>query len=289
MDDRTGEVIEGYTLLAKLGRGGGGSVYRAKAPRGGQVAVKLIDEALARNADMRARFEREARALNGLDHPHLIRMLDFGIEQTRPYLVMELCQGVPLDKLLSQRPLPPTAAFDLGIGIVAGLAHAHAHGVLHRDIKPENIFVAILNGGVLHPKLLDFGLARFTDQERWGAHHTLTAEGQVIGTPTYMPPEQGFGARVDARGDVYAVSVVLYELLAHRPPFIDESRAAVIRAHALKPFPPITELRPEVVLQRELEEVFAIGLAKKPANRFADATEMLRAMQLVPEPAARLK
>lgn len=289
MEDRTGTVIDGrYTLVRRLGGGGAGSVYRATPTEGGRaVAVKLLDASLARRPEMRARFEREARALNGLEHPHLIRFLDFGMHEGAPYLVMELLEGTPLDRLLAQRPLPPPTAFDLGLGVVAGLAFAHAHGVLHRDLKPANVFVAVLAGGVLHPKLIDFGLARFTDMDRWGSNATVTEEGTVIGTPTYMAPEQGFGARADARSDVYSAGVLLYELLAARAPFVSDSRASVIRAHALEPVPPIAEVRQGLVLQPALIAVIEKALAKKPADRFADATAMLRALQEVPEPAAR--
>lgn len=287
--DLSGAVVDGrYTLVRRLGGGGAGSVYRATPSGGGRaVALKLLDPTLARRPEMRARFEREARALNGLEHPHLIRFHDFGIHEGAPYLVMELLEGTPLDRLLAQRPLPPSTAFDLGLGVVAGLAYAHSHGVLHRDLKPANVFVAVLPGGVLHPKVLDFGLARFMDKERWGSTATLTEEGTVIGTPAYMAPEQGFGARVDARSDVYAAGILLYELLAARPPFVHESRSSLIRAHALEPVPPIGEVRPGLVLQPALGAVLDTALAKKAADRFEDATAMLRALQEVPEPAAR--
>lgn len=262
-------------------------MYRAKPTNGGpEVAVKLLAPALCRQPEMKTRFEREARALNGLEHPHVIRFIDFGLHNGVPYLVMELLEGTPLDRLLASRPLPPTQALDLGLGVIAGLAYAHAHGVLHRDLKPANVFVAVLTGGTLHPKLLDFGLARFTDTERWGAHSTLTQEGTVIGTPTYMAPEQGFGARVDARSDVYSAGILLYELLAARPPFVAESRSSLIRAHHLATPPPIREVRPGLVLQPALEALIDTALAKRPEDRFADASEMLRALQGVPEPAA---
>lgn len=287
VEDRTGAVVDNrYTLVRRLGRGGAGAVYRATTAEGRPVAVKLLDPSLARRPEMRSRFEREARALNGLEHPHLIRFLDFGLHEGAPYLVMELLEGTPLDQLLAKRPLPPALAFDLGLGVVAGLAHAHAHGVLHRDLKPSNIFVAVLEGGSLHPKLLDFGLARFFDVDRWGAHATLTEEGTVIGTPTYISPEQGFGARADARSDVYSAGVLLYELLATRPPFGGESRASIIRAHALEPPPPVEEVRPGLVLQPALAAALGRALAKKRDDRFEDARAMLRALQEVPEPAA---
>lgn len=287
MSDLLGTVVGDYRIAAQLGAGSAGAVYRAIPLAGGRaVALKLLDTSRQK---LHERFEREARALNGLEHPHLIRLLDFGFFEGAPYIVMELLEGLPLDRLLAQRPLPPSTAYELGLGIVAGLAYAHAHGVLHRDLKPSNVFVGILGDGTLHPKLIDFGLVRFVDDDRWGAHATLTEEGAVLGTPTYMPPEQGFGARVDARSDVYSAGVVLYELLAARPPFVREGRASLIRAHALDRIPPIGELRQDLEVSPALEALVARALAKKPDERFQDATAMLRALQEVPDPPARVR
>jgi len=286
--DLSGSVVGEYRLVTKLGAGGAGSVYRAMPLAGGRaVAIKLLETRGSEHIP--DRFEREARALNGLQHPHLIRLLDFGLHESAHYLVMELLEGLPLDRLLAQRPLPAALAFELGLGIVAGLAHAHAHGVLHRDLKPGNVFIALLGDGTMHPKLLDFGLARFMDRDRWGKSETLTEEGAVIGTPTYMPPEQGFGARADARSDVYSAGVVLYELIASRPPFVREGRASLIRAHALDEVPPIGELRRDLDVEPALEAVIARALAKDPKHRFQDAGEMLRALQEVPDPPARIR
>ena len=289
--DLSGSVIDGrYTLITKLGDGGAGSVYRATDNHGARsVALKLLDPVLAKRDDMRQRFEREARALNGLDHPHMIRFHDFGFDEGVPYLVMELLSGTTLERLIAKRPLAPEVAVDLFIGVVAALAHAHVHGVLHRDLKPANIFIAVLEGGSLHPKLLDFGLARFTDRERWGGASTITEEGTVVGTPMYMAPEQGFGGRADASSDVYSAGVVLYELLALRPPFVDASRATLIRMHSLQPPPPLAEVRPELLLQPALHDVLDRALAKKGRERYADARELLQALQAVPEPAATLR
>ena len=288
MNEAAGTVVDGYTIIDLLGEGSASCVYRAAAPDGEIVALKILDLALARHPVMKERFMREARALNGLDHPHLIRLVDFGVHGESPYLAMELFEGDPLDAILDEAPLAPEMAFELALGLVAGLAHAHEHGVLHRDIKPPNVFVQRLPDGALHPKLLDFGLARFTNEERWGETSTLTEEGTLLGTPTYMAPEQGFGRRATEESDVYAACIVLYELLATQPPFVNESRAAVIRAHTLEPVPPISDVRPGLVLQPQLEDLLEMGLAKRPRERFRDATVLLRAMQDIPMPAARM-
>lgn len=289
--DLTGSLVDGrYRVRGRLGGGRGGTVYRAISMDGGpEVALKVLRTHVARPEKMRARFEREARALNGLEHPHLIRMLDFGFHDGAPYHVTELLSGTPLDQLLSKGELPPPQAYELGVGVVAGLAHAHRHGVLHRDIKPSNVFVAVLPGGQLHPKLLDFGLVRFTDSSRWGAQTTLTEVGTVLGTPTYMPPEQGFGAAADTRSDVYSVGVLVYELLTGRPPFERSSRTSLIRAHAMDPVPRMTEVRGDLWLQPALEALVLRALEKRADDRFVDAPALLTELQSVPEPPARYR
>jgi serine/threonine protein kinase len=288
-DPRVSTIVGSYRLLARLGGGASGSVFRAEPIGGGRhVALKILEARIGNQAALRERFEREARALNGLEHPHLIKMLDFGVHEGAPFLVTELLHGVPLDRLIAQKPLPPAMAFELGLGIVAGLAHAHGQGVLHRDLKPANVFIAVLQGGALHPKLLDFGLARFTDSERWGKHETVTEQGAVLGTPAYMPPEQGFGARADTRCDVYSAGIVLFELFTGKVPFSGESRASIIRAHALTAVPPLATARPGLTVQPALEAVIQKALAKEPSSRFADGREMSRALEQIPEPPGSL-
>jgi serine/threonine protein kinase len=280
-----GSEIGPYKIVARLGGGGASSVFRAQPIAGGRhVALKLLEARIGNQAATRERFEREARALNGLEHPYLIKFLDFGVHGSVPYLVTELLHGLTLEQLIARRPLPPAMAFELALGIVGGLAYAHEKGVLHRDLKPANVYIAVLSGGALHPKLLDFGLARFVDQDRWGKHETVTAEGAVLGTPAYMPPEQGWGTRADARSDVYSAGVVLFELFAGKPPFWADSRASIIRMHALQPVPSLGVVRPGLVVQRQLEAAIGRALAKDPADRFASAGEMLKALEAVPDP-----
>ncbi len=224
---QVGEVVDGlYRVEGLLGEGMMGLVLRAtRLADGAQVALKRLHlerrsapSGSAADAEARARFEREARALNGLIHPHIVRLLDFGFDHAGPYLVTELLVGQTLDAVLQRKALAPEAALDLAIEIAAGLAYAHAEGVVHRDIKPENIFVAQAASGGLTAKLLDFGLARFFDRERWADAESLTREGAVLGTPLYMPADQSLGLPADTRSDVYSLGVVIYECLAHIPP-----------------------------------------------------------------------
>lgn len=179
-----GQVIDGrYQLTAQLGEGGMGAVYRAQTQVGEQVAIKLLHEELEGEPALRERFEREARALFGLEHPNILRVHDFGVHGGKPYLVMELLEGQSLDTLVEDGPLAPGRAFELFGQTLQGLAHAHAQGVLHRDLKTENIFVSRLPDGREVAKLLDFGLVKFVDDDRWGESRKLTVQGSVFGTP----------------------------------------------------------------------------------------------------------
>jgi len=285
-----GEVIDGaYRVDAALGAGGEGAVLQATRLADGQrVALKRLHLHRRADAEARTRFEREARALNGLEHPNIIRMLDFGFDEQGPYLVTELLEGRTLDALLREGPLPPEVALELGIQIAAGLAHAHAEGVVHRDIKPENVFVEDVPGRGLCAKLLDFGLARFFDSDRWADAESLTREGAVLGTPLYMPAEQSLGQRADTRSDVYAVGIVLFEMLAGAPPFDAEDRLSLVRAHAMSPLPRLAAARVALTVLPEVDAVLARALAKSADERFQVGGQLHAALTALPRPATRL-
>jgi len=285
-----GEIIDGaYRVEATLGVGGEGAVLRATRLADGQVvALKRLHLHRRADAEARTRFEREARALNGLEHVNIIRMLDFGFDQHGPYLVTELLAGRTLEALLREGPLPPEVAVELGIQIVAGLAHAHTEGVVHRDVKPENVFIEDVPGRGLCAKLLDFGLARFFDGERWADAESLTREGAVLGTPLYMPAEQSLGERADTRSDVYAVGVVIFEMLAGAPPFDAADRLSLVRAHAMSPLPPLAATRPSLAVLPELDAALQRALAKSADERFQDGGQLHAALSALPRPATRL-
>ena len=272
-----GQVIDDrYQLTGLLGEGGMGAVYRAQTREGEQVAVKLLHEELEGEPALRERFEREARALFGLEHPNILRVHDFGVHAGKPYLVMELLEGQSLDRLVEDGPLSPGRAFDLFGQALQGLAHAHAEGVLHRDLKTENIFVSRLPDGREVAKLLDFGLVKFVDDDRWGASRKLTVQGSIFGTPAYMPPEQCAGAPTDARSDVYSMGVILFELMTGLWPFMEEDRMAMFQAHLTRPVPGLGASREDGVRFRdELEAILRRAMEKLAANRYASAVEML--------------
>jgi len=284
-------VLDGrYRVVEKLGQGGMGAVYRAEVvPDGGSVAVKVLLDELVSDDQQRERFEREARALFGLEHPHILHVHDFGVVNGLPYLVMELLEGQTLETVIEESPPDPDTALDLARQVLSGLAFAHGQGALHRDIKTENIQVTRGPDGRLHARLLDFGLVKFVDDDRWGEGKALTAFGEVFGSPAYMSPEQCTGAPLDVRSDVYSMGVVLYELLTGAWPYMEESRAGMMRAHLTEPVPSPKEARPELSARPELEGVLKKALAKDRDERFAHAGEMLAALDAVPRPAAWLE
>lgn len=286
-----GTIVGRYRIVSLLGEGGMGSVFRAQRIDGGEdVAIKVVLEGLEDAEAIRERFGREAKALFGMEHPNVLRVFDAGDFQVdgkegRPYLVMELLDGVPLDTMVEEGPLPPDQAFELSRQVLTGLAFAHEAGVLHRDLKTENVFVGYDAQGNPVAKILDFGLVKFVDDDRWGQSSKLTVTGAVFGTPAYMSPEQCAGAPVDARGDVYSAGVIVYELFTGAWPFMEETRLEMFKAHMTQPVPPIATHVEGAQVQPALDALIVKAMAKLPKQRFQDAREMLAALQAVPQPA----
>jgi class 3 adenylate cyclase len=274
-------VLEGrWRVESLLGRGGMGRVYRGvHVALGRPAAIKLLAPGLAELPDMVARFRREALATSRLAHPHVVAVLDAGVHQGRPFLVMELVEGEPLDVLLSRSgPLPVERVLRLALPVAHALGTAHRAGIVHRDVKPANLLVTDAGLGE-HPKVTDFGIALAEDLA--GGGHT--AAGVVVGTPEYMAPEQVLGGRVDARADVYALGVTLYQLLAGALPITGASPLATARAHLHQAPAPLSELRPDV--PPALEALVMAMLAKEPSERPADGlavADALRALSHAP-------
>lgn len=268
------ELVGGrYRLERPLGEGASGQVWAARTPEGALVALKLLRDRSNPSDDERRRLEREARALNGIDHPALVRVLDFGVHEGVPYLVVEHLVGEPLDAVIT-RGVAPHVGFGLGRQVIEGLAAVHAAGVLHRDVKPANAFV-MMGGRV---KLLDFGLAKFTDAGRWGDHSQLTRGGAQLGTPTYMPPELWFGEPATAASDVYSAGVLLFECVAGVPPFDAADRMGWVRAHATAPVPSLASRHPGLRGFEGLDPILVRALAKDRADRYPDASAFLAAL-----------
>ena len=282
LDPFVGAAIDRWRVIAPLGKGGIGAVYRAEPSDGGkQVAFKVLQTDFAGDDSSKERFQREARALNGLRHPNIVEVLDYGIHQGTPYLVMELLDGMPLDAFVESQHPPPRLALELGRDMLAGLAFAHAQGVLHRDMKTENVFVVRGFDGRYRAKLLDFGLAKFVDEERWGTEKKLTTFGTVLGSPAYMPPEQALGGRADMRSDVYSCGVVLFELLTSHWPFMAESQSEMLKAHLTQAVPSVLSVKPDLQVPPEIDTIIRTAMAKEANERFANAGDMLAALERV--------
>src|SRR5438105_8088032 len=260
--------LASYTLLEPIGHGGMAVVYRARQDSLDRtVAVKILSENLAASSEFMERFRREARTAANLRHPNVITVFDFGQDERGvPYLVLEFIEGPTLADLMD-RGLDDSRIPDLIAQIAAGLDYAHARRVIHRDIKPGNVLMTEDGRAVL----ADFGLAWLLE----GAHLTLT--GGVIGTPEYMSPEQAAGEPIDHRSDVYALGVVLYEMLVGDRPFVAETPIGVLLMHLQDQAPSILDARPD--LPPAVGQVVARVLVKDPAVRYASAGELARAFR----------
>lgn len=215
------ESVGPYELIEKLGEGGFGIVWLAEQsePVRREVAIKLIKPGID-SEEVLARFQREQQVLARLDHPGITRVFDVGLtSEDRPYIVMELVRGLPITGYCQQHGLSLEARIALFRQVCAALQHAHEKGVIHRDLKPTNILITEINGQT-QPKIIDFGIAKALSHEGQPGMTWMTRQSRLIGTPSYMSPEQTTpGQSADARTDVYALGVLLYELIADRPPF----------------------------------------------------------------------
>jgi eukaryotic-like serine/threonine-protein kinase len=281
-DPRVGVVLNGrYRITELLGEGGMGLVYRGERLQLGRpVAIKFLHGPYAKSPKYMARFEREARAMSKLSHPYCVSVIDFGVHE-EPYIVMDFVTGETLRELLDRERLAPVRTLQITRQLLAGLAHAHGQGVIHRDIKPGNIMVGEATGMGDHVRLFDFGLAKLHGPEA----ATDQSMATVIGTPAYMSPEQTRAEPIDGRADLYAVGVLLFEMLVGEKPFIAEDAYGVIRMQRDEP-PPLLRARAPA-LSSELEQVVAKALEKRPEDRYQTAAEFAAALELVPEASNR--
>ncbi|HXJ74923.1 MAG TPA: serine/threonine-protein kinase, partial [Candidatus Dormibacteraeota bacterium] len=220
--EQAGDTIGRYKLLQQVGEGGCGVVYMAEQtePLRRRVALKVIKLGMDTKSVI-ARFEAERQALAMMDHPHIAKVLDAGATATgRPYFVMELVRGVRLTDYCDQNRLGPVDGLRLFLQVCSAIQHAHQKGIIHRDLKPSNILVT-LHDGVPVPKVIDFGIAKATTDQRLTDKTLFTAYEQFLGTPAYMSPEQAemSGLDIDTRSDIYSLGVLLYELLTGKTPF----------------------------------------------------------------------
>lgn len=271
-----GTLISGrYEIVGTpLGEGGMGVVYPGKQhPIGREIAIKVLRPELARSLEAVKRFLREARAASLLKHPNIVTVHDFGQSPDGLlFMVMELVTGQSLgDLLLNEGDLAPERAVAITVQALYALEEAHSQGVVHRDLKPENIRLMPTAGNPDFVKVLDFGLAKILGDQ---GQTKLTADGSVMGSPRYMAPEQARGQQVDVRADLYAMGVILYEMLSGRPPFVSDSLMEVLVAQMSEPPPPIRSLELRRTIPPALEDVVDKALAKSREERFQTSAEM---------------
>jgi eukaryotic-like serine/threonine-protein kinase len=285
-----GSRLGPYEILAAIGAGGMGEVYRARDTRLERtVAVKVLPEHMTSDADLRQRFEREAKTISQISHPHICALYDVGREGDRDYLVMELLDGESLAARLDKGPLPAEQLLRYGIEIADALDKAHRLGIVHRDLKPGNVMIT--KSGV---KLLDFGLAKFQAAARDKAlsgvsvlateaqkSQPLTERGTVLGTFQYMAPEQLEGGEADARSDIFAFGALLYEMATGKKAFSGKSQASLAGSILRDDPTSVTEIAP--MMPPALNRVIKTCLAKDPEDRFQTAHDVKLQLQWVAE------
>lgn len=269
MEDLTGRQFGRYQIVAPLGEGGMAAVYQAYQPAmDRQVALKVLPRHFSNDPQFTGRFEREAKLVAQLQHPHILPVFDYGQADGYSYIVMPFVRSGTLAGLLAGHPLALTRIRQAITQIGEALGYAHARGLIHRDVKPSNVLIDE-SGNCL---LTDFGLARMAE-----ASVRLTLSGSVLGTPAYMSPEQGLGRKVDLRTDLYSLGVILYEMATGRVPYNAETPLAVILKHVQDPLPPARAVNPD--LPERVERVILKALSKTPEDRFQTAADFVRALQ----------
>lgn len=255
-----------YELESVLGEGGMGRIYQAKHTRTGRrYALKMMLPDGVLSGDAKERFKREATLVSSLEHPSIVKVHDFDVaENGVPFLVMDLLSGETLDERVKRLgPMPFPIARNVVVAIAHAVQAAHDQGLVHRDIKPENIMLARLGDGSERPIMLDFGVVR----KVYDPHNKLTETGAMVGTPSYMSPEQALGRQTDARSDVYALATVLFELLTGHPPFADPLPTRIL-TRLLSELPPPVSGRAPHPIPFSLETVMATALSKAPETRY---------------------
>ena len=274
MDDLTGKQFGPYQIVGPLGEGGMAAVYKAYHPATERyVALKVLPRQLAKDPQFVSRFQREAKLLAQLQHPHILPVFDHGQAEGYTYIVMPFVTGGTLADDLKGEPLPLPKIRQVTTQIADALTYAHERGLIHRDIKPSNVLID--EGG--NCLLTDFGLARMVE-----GSVNLTTSGTVMGTPAYMSPEQGSGQKIDSRTDIYSLGVILYQMATGRVPYHAETPVAVIFKHMNDPLPPPRMVNAQ--LPEEVELVILKALSKRVDDRFPTAKAMAMAIrQAIPE------
>jgi eukaryotic-like serine/threonine-protein kinase len=273
-DPYIGRIIDGrYLVETVIGEGGMGVIYQCRHRIiGKKLAIKIIRREVARAPETPKRFLIEARAASAIGSEHIIHVSDFGrLPDGAAYLVMEFLEGASLAQVIQSRtPMPIRRVVSIGIQLAEGLSAAHQAGIVHRDLKPENIFLVRRHDDRDFVKILDFGVAQMSLD---GARK-LTRAGCIVGTPHYMSPEQAGGERVDPRGDIYSLGIILYELICGRVPFDGENYRSILSQHLLDEPAPFELVAPWLEVPALLEQIVRRCLAKQPSQRFESMAEL---------------
>ncbi|MEW5742907.1 MAG: serine/threonine-protein kinase [Myxococcota bacterium] len=281
-------VLDGrFRIEQLLGGGGMGLVYSAQqVSLGRRVAVKVLRDDLPRDLGFEERFKREALLLSSVEHPAVVRVIDFGLHQSSMCLVMEYVEGETLETVLrNEAPLSVARAETIITQLAQGLAAIHAKGIVHRDLKPDNVILTRTADGGEQARLLDFGIARLAGQEPTGS---VTQVGLVLGTPEYVSPEQGLGQHLDARSDLYSLAVLAWRMLTGRHPFAGPSPREFISQHIHQPPPNLLDVAPHLVQFPSLVAAVDACLEKDPGRRPQTATRLLEAMTTKPLPLSQV-
>lgn len=276
-EDLVGQtLLDRYEVLGLIGEGGMATVYRARDTRlKRDVAVKVMLPALIRDLTVRKRFEHEAQTIANLRHPNILTVYDYGqTDDGRLYLVVDYVEGGTLQDRL-EGPLPPEKVVEIVAQVADALDYAHRQGLIHRDVKPNNILIDREG----RPLLADFGLAKPIQTDK-----NLTADGVMMGTPNYMAPEQALGLSIDGRADVYALGVMLFELLTGQHPYTGQTSIGVILKHVSEPMPSLTALNPDI--PPALEQIVERATLKSPEGRYQRAADMACALRAALSPDA---
>jgi eukaryotic-like serine/threonine-protein kinase len=277
MEQLVGSTFGPYRILQKVGEGGMGVVYKGyQESLGRYVAVKVLRRELAQDEQFIIRFRQEARAVAKLSHPNVLHVYDAGVVDGVHYIVMDYVEGGSLRDLMRQGPLPLERATSIAAQVADALDYAHQQGLVHRDVKPANVLLT--EDG--RPLLTDFGIARALD-----ASQRLTRTGTQVGTPEYMAPEQAQGDPADGRADIYALGIVLYEMLTGQVPFHAATPMATLYKQVHDPLPPLQRAR--LAIPHWLEAAVKRALAKRPEDRYHKASDFARDLRQQTEHGAR--
>ncbi|MEZ4594168.1 MAG: serine/threonine-protein kinase, partial [Chloroflexota bacterium] len=270
----TPEKIGRYEIKQEIGRGGMATVYEAYDPRFERtVALKMLPREFMHEAEFRARFTREAKTIATLEHPAIVPVYDFGEENGQPFLVMRLMTGGSLSDRLAEGPIAIDEAAVILKRLGSALDRAHSMGIIHRDLKPSNVLFDQYGDAFL----ADFGIVHVSSST-----NALTASGSLVGTPTYMSPEQVYGDKtLDGRSDIYALGVILFQMLTGNTPYDADTPARMMMKHVMDPVPEILTVRPD--LPPACNEIINKAMAKERDERFASATDLSSALTAITE------